>query len=365
MGLFGLLKYAHRHRLVRSEAISTPPGVLTPIAIDLWNVMYTLMEKHYQETTEDNATTTARCLLRLLRMLHKRTYFPIFVSDRGIFGNGRVAHGAKAIMAAAARADGDGAADAPPRPRWSTMLHAPRIVHRLCVNLIRHMGYAYVDVSDMEADDVCANLYHTNTVAQVHTTDTDMILTGCDMILDIAPMFPLVLRCRDVLASLGVDYSEFLAAFVRCHTDLHRAPDVDSVQQVAESLEGREVAPEDVKLKYASRCPDIMRDAGKALALLPAAGDARSRRAEREFIQHVVAMLTPARHGHLSVLRRVPIVQEPSDVNKVFGSLLRHVKNETRAKELAGLFWKHIPPPPNYQAVLMTYWDDCNAHRRK
>ena len=93
MGLFGLLKYAHRHRLVRSEAISTPPGVLTPIAIDLWNVMYTLMEKHYQETTEDNATTTARCLLRLLRMLHKRTYFPIFVSDRGIFGEGGARRG--------------------------------------------------------------------------------------------------------------------------------------------------------------------------------------------------------------------------------------------------------------------------------
>ena len=35
MGLFGLLKYAHRHRLVRSEAISTPPGVLTLIFASL------------------------------------------------------------------------------------------------------------------------------------------------------------------------------------------------------------------------------------------------------------------------------------------------------------------------------------------
>ncbi|QBM10859.1 Virion host shutoff protein [Caprine alphaherpesvirus 1] len=281
MGLFKLLRYAYSNRLVKYDAITTPPGVMTPIAVDLWNVMYTLMERFYSDSegAVGDAAATARCFFSLLRMLLKRSYYPIFVADRGIHGDQRATRGAKAIVAQTMRAvggsgrlgrlisddynsedevlgayeypataaglaapgDEDEAAEeferrAPAGAAATARPGAPRLAHRVCVSLIRFLGYAYVDAADMEADDVCANLFHTNTVAHVYTTDTDMILMGCDLILDAAPLFPPALRCRDVLASLGLTYGQFLAAFVRCHTDLHRPPVLRSVQQVVRGL---------------------------------------------------------------------------------------------------------------------------------
>nr|UNP64240.1 tegument host shutoff protein-like protein [Phocid alphaherpesvirus 1] len=267
MGLFGLLKYAYSRMLVKHDAISTPPGIYTPIAVDLWNVMYTLMEKFCKDgnISADSATVTAECFFSLLKLLQKRSYLPIFVSDRGIYGDGQVKRGAKAIATQTMCHQGGSGRlgeikntegnmcgeilktyDDLEKPtnsdslnvlsaRWSSLVNTPKLCYRLCVNLIRHLGFPYVNVSDMEADDVCANLYHTNTAAQVYTTDTDLILMGCDIILDVVPLFPPTLRCRDILASLNLSYPEFLCRFVRCHTDLHQAPILKSVQSIIQN----------------------------------------------------------------------------------------------------------------------------------
>ncbi|AIL02936.1 tegument host shut-off protein [Equid alphaherpesvirus 3] len=504
MGLFGLLKYAYSNRLVKHDAITTPPGVMTPIAIDLWNVMYTLMEKFAsdEDGPADSATATARCFFSLLRLLLKRSYYPIFVSDRGIHGDGHVKHGAKAIVTqtmsrrggsgrlpggpclagegdeadlleAYASEGGCGAAvpGAAPenaaqgfgeparRPEQSQPPRgapggAPRLSYRLCVNLIRYLGYPYVNAVDLEADDVCANLYHTNTVAQVYTTDTDLILMGCDIILDATPLFPPTLRCCDVLMSLGMGYDEFLTQFVRCHTDLHQQPTLVSVQTVIRSLapregdvpdderaarralgfapflapgprrsieetcdswrrptgatfssrsapapppesyatarlSGRVGRPEDrraprrlseppedrrgarrsldpttrvLHLKYTSRYPPIMESAPRALALMHPPRT-RHEVLERKFVKHVVAMLTPEIRGRFAVLRRMPIIQEDADFGLVYETLKNLVPDPDTVKELANLFWNHVPTPPDYNTVLVNYWDECRSRR--
>ncbi|UHJ15515.1 UL41 virion host shutoff factor [Bovine alphaherpesvirus 5] len=63
MGLFKLLRYAYGNRLVKHDAITTPPGVMTPIAVDLWNVMYTLLERFCGDAPSGvgDAAATARC----------------------------------------------------------------------------------------------------------------------------------------------------------------------------------------------------------------------------------------------------------------------------------------------------------------
>nr|APQ34872.1 tegument protein EUL41 [Equid alphaherpesvirus 1]APQ34947.1 tegument protein EUL41 [Equid alphaherpesvirus 1]APQ35022.1 tegument protein EUL41 [Equid alphaherpesvirus 1]APQ35097.1 tegument protein EUL41 [Equid alphaherpesvirus 1]QTW05812.1 tegument host shutoff protein [Equid alphaherpesvirus 1] len=495
MGLFGLLKYAYSNRLVKHDAITTPPGIMTPIAIDLWNVMYTLMEKFDQERNFplDGAAVTARCFFSLLRLLLKRSYYPIFVSDRGIYGDGRVKQGAKAIVSQTMSSYGgsgrlssacftgdehdtefqedpeENDVSVPPQDtcppteisagyveperkcehsstRWSALDGAPRLSYRLCVNLIRHLGYPYVNACNLEADDVCANLYHTNTVAQIYTTDTDLILMGCDIILDIMPLFPPTLRCCDVLMDLGVTYDEFLTEFVRCHTDLHEPQTLASVQSVISSLhsppdedEGADMpqtpsghswrcpnerrviswrrqddhdydsSTEDsdqsdsseeeeecpagkgfgyrenpavetckrrtrprrsaeasgriLHLKYTSRYPPIMESAPRALVRM-APPKTRHEVLERKFVKHVVSMLTPERRGSLSIMRRLPITQEPSNFSLVHDTLKNLVSEHEIARELANMFWNHIPTPTGYNTVLVNYWDDC-GHRRQ
>ncbi|BAV93384.1 tegument host shutoff protein [Equid alphaherpesvirus 4] len=494
MGLFGLLKYAYSNRLVKHDAITTPPGIMTPIAIDLWNVMYTLMEKFEYDRSfpMDGAAVTAKCFFSLLRLLLKRSYYPIFVSDRGIYGDGRVKQGAKAIVSQTMSSYGgsgrissscftgdehdvelleeygetNGSTTQPDicqpnetatvcveparkcehsSTRWSALDGAPRLSYRLCVNLIRHLGYPYVNACNLEADDVCANLYHTNTVAQIYTTDTDLILMGCDIILDIMPLFPPTLRCCDVLMDLGVTYDEFLTEFVRCHTDLHETQTLASVQSVIRSLysppdedestetqhaisghawrchkekrgiswrrqnddysgssnddsdnsdssdedvaclsdrgcryrerpaadtvnkrQGRrsiEASSRIVHLKYTSRYPPIMESAPRALVRM-APPKTRHEVLERKFVKHVVSMLTPERRGALSIIRRLPITQEPSNFSLVHDTLKNLVSEHEIVRELANMFWNHIPTPTDYNTVLVNYWDDC-GHRRQ
>ncbi|AVT50738.1 tegument host shutoff protein [Cervid alphaherpesvirus 2] len=483
MGLFKLLRYAHSNRLVKHDAITTPPGVMTPIAVDLWNVMYTLLERSYGDAPAGvgDAVATARCFFALLRMLLKRSYYPIFVADRGIHGDRRATRGAKAIvaqtMSAAAggsgrlgRLFGDecasedevlGAYEYPPAPRAAAAVAAaaaassgeegapaarsaalaaaaaaaaeadeeepaeeftgrlspsaraqvPRLVHRVCVSLVRFLGYAYVDAGELEADDVCANLFHTNTVAHVYSTDTDLILMGCDLILDAAPLFPPTLRCRDVLASLGLTYGQFLATFVRCHTDLHQPPALRSVQQVVRGLRraaaaaaeasatetdsedaaaaageedaGRAAPPRrrpsrrlppaaddplrtttpatveahSVRMKYTSRYPPIVQTCADALQLLPAS-QTRGGVLERKFVKHVVATIAPRARGRWPVLKRVPISQEAPDPRLVREVLLEAMGDADEAEALAGLFWRHIPAPCPFARVLADYWDE-------
>ncbi|AVT50606.1 tegument host shutoff protein [Cervid alphaherpesvirus 3] len=471
MGLFKLLRYAYGNRLVKHDAITTPPGVMTPIAVDLWNVMYTLMERLYSDAPGGgsgggDAAATARCFFSLLRMLLKRSYYPIFVADRGIHGDRRATRGAKAIVAQtmravggsgrlgrligdeyaseeevlgayeypAPRADADAAAAAGDDEEEgaaeefagraaaaAARAGAPKLAHRVCVGLVRSLGYAYVDAAEMEADDVCANLFHTNTVAHVYTTDTDMILMGCDMILDAAPLFPPTLRCRDVLASLGLTYGQFLATFVRCHTDLHRPPALRSVQQVVRRLrraaaaaaeaestttetettetEGTEtdeaeaprpgadpaprprgprrrlppavddprgtttpatVEAHSVRMKYTSRYPPITQTCADALRLLPAS-QTRGGVLERKFVRHVVATIAPRARGRWPVLKRVPISQEPPDPRLAYDTIAGAVGRAAEADTLMGLFWRHIPTPHPFARVLADYWDEGPA----
>ncbi|AVM39238.1 virion host shutoff protein [bovine alphaherpesvirus 1] len=447
MGLFKLLRYAYGNRLVKHDAITTPPGVMTPIAVDLWNVMYTLLERFCGDAPGGvgDAAATARCFLSLLRMLLKRSYYPIFVADRGIHGDRRATRGAKAIVAQTMRAVGgsgrlgrlvsddytsedevlgayeypvphaDAAADddeeatakkfAGRASAGAARANAPKLAHRVCVSLIRFLGYAYVDAAEMEADDVCANLFHTNTVAHIYTTDTDMILMGCDLILDAAPLFPPTLRCRDVLASLGLTYGQFLATFVRCHTDLHQPPMLRSVQQVVRGLRraaeaepattetesGSEREPESelgrpgagprrrlppavddplktttpatveahsVRMKYTSRYPPIAQTCADALRLLPAS-QTRGGVLERKFVKHVVDTIAPRMRGRWAVLKRVPIAQEAPDPRLVYDTIVSAVGSAAEADTLMGLFWKHIPTPPPFARVLADYWDEA------
>ncbi|AQX83332.1 tegument host shutoff protein [Canid alphaherpesvirus 1] len=484
MGLFGLLKYAYSRRLVKHDAIATPPGIYTPIAIDLWNVMYTLMEKFCIEndTQTDSPTVTAECFFSLLKLLQKRSYFPIFVSDRGINGDGHVKRGAKAIatqtmchqggsgrLGEITNSEGNVCGEILKTykklekcepinilsARWSSLVNTPKLCYKLCVNLIRHLGFPYVNVSDMEADDVCANLYHTNTAAQIYTTDTDLILMGCDIILDVVPLFPPTLRCRDILASLNVSYPEFLCTFVRCHTDLHQAPILKSVQSiiknkyknskkdynsdsgdsseesgeiqhhekyldqisnswrisdsvstniVSSSEESSNITSSEssdtdsfgipknqngfkilskinspsnkgqskrvtavdensLNLKYTSRFPPIMKTISRSLMMLPAP-QTKHEVLERKFIKHLTNMITPEYRGeNLSILKRVPIIQEKFDINLVYETLLSFIDDKEKAKNLTNLFWKHISIPIDYNLVLISYWDDSKSRR--
>ncbi|ARD71366.1 tegument host shutoff protein [Columbid alphaherpesvirus 1] len=267
MGVYGCMKFAFSKGLVKSQSIVLPLGTKIPVAVDLWNVMYGLMERSYRRRAsgEDDAALTLRCLYSLLRMLHRRAYYPIFVSDRGIYGDGKALHGAKAIGAnAVALGGGSGRLDARMfdedmeienalvaegsggglnvsrkrcsvnRNKWSSKPETPRVSHRLCLSVIRLLGFPYVNATNMEADDLCANLFHTKTVPYVLSSDTDLLLMGCDIIVDVSHLFPLIIRCKDVLAELNMDYATFLSKFVRCHTDLHKEPYLKSMQEVIE-----------------------------------------------------------------------------------------------------------------------------------
>ncbi|AFR32482.1 UL41 tegument host shutoff protein [Leporid alphaherpesvirus 4] len=254
MGLFGMLKFAHVHNLVKKRLLVAPLGCMTPIAVDLWNVMYTLVMKYQRRyPTHYKELVTVRCLVSLLRVFSHMSLYPIFVTDRGADCNSRVMFGAKAILArttAQCKTDADAhemSESPPPSPisadsessaprRWmrspggarrDSMPHgAPHkpalaLSHYMCVRLLRALGYAYTDSGCMEADDACANLYHTNTVAYVHTTDTDLLLMGCDIVFDVNICYLPTIRCQDILQYFKMSYPQFLALFSRCHTDLH------------------------------------------------------------------------------------------------------------------------------------------------
>ncbi|ADO13786.1 tegument host shutoff protein [Saimiriine alphaherpesvirus 1] len=299
MGLFGMMKFAYAHRLVHRQSIRPPAGMVVPVAVDLWNVMYTLVEKYAQRyPAYSDEAITVRCLAHLLGVLAKRRLYPIFVTDRGADCNGRVVYGAKAILARTTAQYGSGeaagyddtdaesplpspldytapgpddrrSAYAPgtafssirrrgrPAPRLSQSPGEPapplggapastrrpsggrssgRLAHQLCMRVVRALGYPYVNSGQMEADDACANLYHTNTVAYVFSTDTDLLLMGCDIILDVGPCFLPTIRCRDVLRYLKMSYPQFLAMFVRCHTDLHPGHTCRSVDDVLQDF---------------------------------------------------------------------------------------------------------------------------------
>ncbi|ARS01828.1 tegument host shutoff protein [Macacine alphaherpesvirus 3] len=259
MGLFGMMKFAHTHHLIKRRALRAPAGCFTPIAVDLWNVMYTLVLKYQRRyPTYDREAMTLRCLCSLLRVFAQKALYPIFVTDRGVDCTEAAVFGAKAILThttTQCRTDeeasdmdssppGSPISDARPSTAFSNMRRrgysadaglrpqapaaggsaakpALKLAHRFCIRLLRALGYAYINSGRMEADDACANLYHTNTVAYVHTTDTDLLLMGCDIVLDISPCYIPTIHCRDLLSYFKMSYPQFLALFVRCHTDLH------------------------------------------------------------------------------------------------------------------------------------------------
>ncbi|UPH93404.1 UL41 [Human alphaherpesvirus 1] len=274
MGLFGMMKFAHTHHLVKRRGLGAPAGYFTPIAVDLWNVMYTLVVKYQRRyPSYDREAITLHCLCRLLKVFTQKSLFPIFVTDRGVNCMEPVVFGAKAILArttAQCRTDEEASdvdASPPPSPitdsrpssafsnmrRRGTSLAsgtrgtagsgaalpsaapskpALRLAHLFCIRVLRALGYAYINSGQLEADDACANLYHTNTVAYVYTTDTDLLLMGCDIVLDISACYIPTINCRDILKYFKMSYPQFLALFVRCHTDLHPNNTYASVEDV-------------------------------------------------------------------------------------------------------------------------------------
>lgn len=100
MGLFGMMKFAHTHHLVKRRGLGAPAGYFTPIAVDLWNVMYTLVVKYQRRyPSYDREAITLHCLCRLLKVFTQKSLFPIFVTDRGVNCMEPVVFGAKAILA--------------------------------------------------------------------------------------------------------------------------------------------------------------------------------------------------------------------------------------------------------------------------
>nr|QBH76033.1 UL41 [Human alphaherpesvirus 2] len=276
MGLFGMMKFAQTHHLVKRRGLRAPEGYFTPIAVDLWNVMYTLVVKYQRRyPSYDREAITLHCLCSMLRVFTQKSLFPIFVTDRGVECTEPVVFGAKAILArttAQCRTDEEASdvdASPPPSPitdsrpsfAFSNMRRrghafapgdrgtraagpgpaapsgapskpALRLAHLFCIRVLRALGYAYINSGQLEADDACANLYHTNTVAYVHTTDTDLLLMGCDIVLDISTGYIPTIHCRDLLQYFKMSYPQFLALFVRCHTDLHPNNTYASVEDV-------------------------------------------------------------------------------------------------------------------------------------
>nr|AFO85594.1 host shut-off factor [Human alphaherpesvirus 3] len=455
MGLFGLTRFIHEHKLVKPSIISTPPGVLTPVAVDVWNVMYTLLERLYPVGKRENLhgpSVTIHCLGVLLRLLTQRSYYPIFVLERCT--DGPLSRGAKAIMSRAMNHDERGTSDLTrvllssntscsikynktsetydsvfqnssascipseenksqdmfldgcPRQTdkmiclrdqnvcslTSTMPSRGhpnhRLYHKLCASLIRWMGYAYVEAVDIEADEACANLFHTRTVALVYTTDTDLLFMGCDILLDAIPMFAPVVRCRDLLQYLGITYPEFLVAFVRCQTDLHTSDNLKSVQQViqdtglkiphqmdtstrsptydswrhGEVFKSLTVATSGktengvTVSKYASNRSEVTVDASWALNLLPPSSSPLDN-LERAFVEHIIAVVTPLTRGRLKLMKRVNIMQNTADPYMVINTLYHNLKGEKMARQYARIFKQFIPTPLPLNTVLTKYWN--------
>nr|WGL40857.1 tegument host shutoff protein UL41 [Psittacid alphaherpesvirus 6] len=509
MGVYGCMRFAHKNGLVvRQEPSDGHDRNLVPVAVDLWNVMYGLMEKYYpkHERVDDDATATLRCLLSLLRLLHKKKYFPFFVFDGGIDGEVKAAVGAKALVAKSAKSlcltyacnktpislcaqdslkpspelicndgtslvsrcdfsrylsqtcadeddglrisstssishDGEGTVmgelcqhvvmggevvvddkniDAlipavsvaeqciPQRSlatRWSSKPETPRVSYKLCVSVIRHLGYAYVEAATAEADDVCANLYHTKTVSYVVSSDTDLLLMGCDIIVDITPPAPSVIRCYDILSFLGMDYPTFLAKFVRCHTDLHSEPTLKSMQEVIDMITMENPGSDDAdthqpdddgfvlvvkcrgkrktgngpcqtiseedhreqsrngKRARKTRCQNRTRvaiaahGASAALDRLPPARTLCDV-LEREFIKHVAWITTPERlNSRLSILKRIPIAQESRNEDALRSAIMYAMSDPWLANTISDAACERTPHILSYRKVLFDYWE--------
>ncbi|QPO25250.1 tegument host shutoff protein [Bovine alphaherpesvirus 2] len=303
MGLFGMMKFAHVHHLVKRRPLRAPEGCFTPIAVDLWNVMYTLVVKYQRQyPTHGKELVTVRCLGSLLRVFAHRSLYPIFVTDRGINCSDHIMFGAKAILTrtmAQCKTDTDASfvdTSPPPSPisavsagasfanmrrrvrvsdhersdsaPQGTTLGKPALAlsHHVCVRLLRALGYAYIDSGRMEADDACANLYHTNTVAYVHTTDTDLLLMGCDIVFDVNMCYLPTIRCRDLLKYFQMSYPQFLALFARCHTDLHPNGTHSGVEDVLREC-GWSVPSRSAARKAARRARAVSQHVERPMAL--------------------------------------------------------------------------------------------------
>ncbi|ACT83533.1 UL41 [anatid alphaherpesvirus 1] len=498
MGLYGCISFAYSHGLVKKQAFVMPPGVLTPVAVDIWNVMYTLMEKFYsrQVDCDDSALLNVKCLYMVLRLLHKRSCYPIFVSDRAYYFNKKGCKGAKAIFASTMAAEGgtgrlgrfeasldvwlddedealetackdegaiisngelapvgtdcqsdecvqegdvcqeyeimpslvndlnndtsykQGRIVTQKPKRYGTRPDMPKLNHGICMSIIKMLGFPYVDARSMEADDVCANLFHTKTVPYVYSNDGDLLLMGCDVILDMSQIFPPTLRCKDILNEMGIDYATFLAKFVRCHTDLHRYPILKSVHAVLHDInpthcdgnietmaERSETSAQKSSSDKAINCDrsvyihsssqkklekyesarscsnwrkpviindpefdddqnmdenrrpiDIVAEVRAALDMMPVPRT-RHEVLEVKFIRHVMSLVTPRQYGpHLKLLKRIQITQDERNDESLL-DFLYSVLAQKDAEELSRLILNRIPPPQDYRTVLIKYWD--------
>lgn len=261
----GLLSYLRDHGLIENMRWHDDTE-MTPVAIDTWNILYMLLKRSCGSNPISTEEKNFECLIALFNTLLKKQFVPIFVFD-GMFNASHMGQGAKAI----------GARRCVKKNNESTN---PKPLYKFCRKFIEAAGFPIVCIKGLEADEACANLFHTRTVNFVISADSDLLLMGCDIILDVIPMFPPCVHFHNLLHHLNMNAELFLKWFVKCHTDLH----------------GKEGA---IAFSEALMRLKAIRSNSKTLS---------SKRCETQFVTQVKRLIKPCHiNDKLTLLKRVPI----------------------------------------------------------
>lgn len=257
MGVMGMQRYLSDHGLIEPMRCNYAEVRGVKVAVDVWNVVHLLLRRVDAFVGQfERKRLNYWCLMTLFQVLNKKQFVPVFVFDGmyDIFCCAPSGNGAKAIARRQRKASRktetlsqSPSASTPVTPFATLDDHRrKRPTYRFCRRLIEAAGYPIVAVPGYEADESCANLFHTGAVDYVISGDTDLLLMGCDLILDPLPMFPPVVRYRVLLKHLGMESDDFLSHFVRCHTDLHSSAQLVSFEQALEQWWGPRDGERDV-----------------------------------------------------------------------------------------------------------------------
>ncbi|AIU39243.1 tegument host shutoff protein [Testudinid alphaherpesvirus 3] len=319
MGVMGLLTYLRDSKLIDTLKWSYAEEKNLVVAIDTWNVIHMMLKKTGNCTMDSVECRNFICLTNLFDIISKKQFIPIFVFDGMFCGKSRVpvGNGAKAIAA---------------RTMCSSAEQEPRMdivkpLYRFCRQLIEAAGYPTVCVPGYEADEACANLFHTKTVSFVISSDTDLLLMGCDVLLDIVPMFPPVVFYRRLLDHINMDSENFLRWFVRCHTDLHPKSNITPFDRALRDWYG-----------------DCMQEP------IP------TNSSELQFIDQVTSLVKPKPLGHkLTLLKRVRINLGTSPNVAILSRFFKKYKANKFNRWIKGFItrYEHIKHLDLYDDVLL------------
>lgn len=277
MGIYGLYRYIWLNQLVERLTEMQSDSSFTLVAVDTWNVLRSMFDKQKKQSLNDkNAVIVCiECAISLIKSMLQKKLVPIFVYDYCKYKRDWVnSNSPKAI------------ADKYKVFQKSRKYTASKFSHRVIRRFLCSTGFPYASVPGYEADEVCANLFHTKTVRYVLSLDTDLLAMGCDVMFDVTPMFPVIVTNSSLRRYLGVpdDVSrqEFLELFTSCQTDINSdAKDFkDFIDDLPEYLTKK-------KPPYVTQSP---------LA--------------KKYINHVAKLITPMslEDSKFSILKRVPVV---------------------------------------------------------